>query len=164
MHQSDTETDNINVDDPNWIKSIVITPLSPMSAARFWYGNEAETCIDDKEDVISQTRADKLATSFTVDRRFHIVDQTNILSVAGTEMKIEKCTVEVENGVLPSQLQSEDLNLIGTRSKQRRNATVKNNVCMCELLSKFSFCKFHKLIDYFVESSSKFFCNSWLTL
>ena len=131
MHQSDTEADSINVDDTDWIKSIVITPLSPISAARFWYGDESETCFDDKEYVFSQTRADTVATSINVDgRSHHIVDQPTKSPVVGIKMpvKIEKCTVKVENGVLSRPLQVEDLKLNGARSQQRRNATVNDNV------------------------------------
>ena len=104
MHQLDTEADNINVDGPDWIKSIVITPLSPISAARFWYRDESETCFDDKEYVFSQTRANTVATSIDVDERSHnIVDQPTISSVVGIKMpmKIEKCRVFGYPGCIP---------------------------------------------------------------
>ena len=127
MHQSDTEADNINVDGPDWIKSIVITPLSPMSAVRFWYGDQSETYFD-KEDVFSQTRA-AVARTFTVDARNHIVDQPTISSVVGIKMpmKIEKCTVTVENGVLSRPLQDEYLKMNCGKSSQWRNTTTNDN-------------------------------------
>jgi hypothetical protein len=51
MHQSSAEADNVSEND--WLKSVVIVPLSPSSASRFWYQQLSPT---DKDKEVVPTR------------------------------------------------------------------------------------------------------------
>jgi hypothetical protein len=92
MHQSSAEADNVTKND--WSKSVVIVPLSPSSASRFWYQQLSSTD-KDKEVVPTYTRRTSEIVSTETVNTYQAVELEESPTAPGADfwrlLKNEEC-------------------------------------------------------------------------